>query len=94
MLAQYGYAGDMFGYSTADVGFANNDWADHHITIYESNNVLPAGTTFNVSIHQAGTEFNDDIRNEKEIRVVDDNYVGDGRSKIALDNYTLYVVAK
>ena len=94
VLAQYGYAGDMFGYSTADVGFANNDWADHHITIYESNNVLPAGTTFNVSIHQAGTEFNDDIRNEKEIRVVDDNYVGDGRSKIALDNYTLYVVAK
>ena len=94
VLAQYGYAGDMFGYSTADVGFANNDWADHHITIYESSNVISAGTQFEISLQQAGSEFNDDVRNEKEERVVDDNFVGDGRSKISLDNYTLYAVAK
>ena len=94
VLAQYGYAGDMFGYSTADVGFANNDWADHHITIYESNEVIPAGTQFEISLQQAGSEFNDDVRDEKEVRVVDDNFVGDGRSKISLDNYTLYAVAK
>ena len=94
VLAQYGFAGDMFGYTTDSAGFANNDWADHHFTIYESSESISAGTTFQVSLHQAGTEFNDDIRDEFERRVVDDNQVGDGRSKIAVDNYTLYVVAK
>lgn len=94
VLAQYGYVGDLFGYSNEDVGFANNDWIDHNMTIYESNESISAGTKFEVSLHQAGTEFNDDPRTEFEKRAVDDNQVGDGRSKIALDNYTLYVVAK
>ncbi len=94
VLAQYGYVGDMIGYTNADVGFANNDWVDHNMTIYESNDVISAGTNFKVSLHQAGTEFNDDVRNEFEERVVDDNQVGDGRSNLFLDNYRLYVVAK
>lgn len=94
VLAQYGFAGDMFGYTTADVGFANNAWADHNITIYESNNYLPAGSNFEISLHQAGTEFNDDLRDEWERRIPEENLIGDGRSKISLDNYTAYIVAK
>jgi hypothetical protein len=94
VLAQYGFAGDMFGYTTADVGFANNTWADHNITVYESNNYLPQGSHFEISLHQAGTEFNDDIRDEWERRIPEENLIGDGRSKISLDNYTAYIVAK
>ena len=94
VLAQYGFAGDMFGYTTADVGFSNNTWADHNITIYESDNYLPAGSHFEISLHQAGTEFNDDIRDEWERRIPEENLIGDGRSKISLDNYTAYIVAK
>jgi len=94
VLAQYGFSGDMFGYLTEEAGFMNDDWMDHYFTIYESNEIIPVGTKFEVALHQVGTEFNDDTRDDLQSIIVDDNLLGDGRSNIKVDNYTLYIIAK
>ena len=94
VLASYGYTADMLGYLTEDAGRLNQNWVDHEFTIYESDDIIQAGTTFEINLHQAGTEFNDDTRDEFRGRIIDDNQLGDGRSNIKVDNYTLYVIAK
>jgi hypothetical protein len=107
-LAQYGFEPDLTGimsYFTAEDDRASNGWygneqysrkygAPHIITIYESNDILSAGTTIELNLHQASAPFNQELKDDVGVAIEDEMLLGDGRSTMPLDSYRLYVVAK
>ena len=92
-------------YFTADDDNESNAWygneqyarkygVPHIMTIYESNDILPAGTTIELNLHQASAPFNQELKDDVGVAIEDEMLLGDGRSTMPLDSYRLYVVAK
>jgi hypothetical protein len=107
-LAQYGFEPNLTGtmsYFTADDDNESNPWygnesyarkygAPHIMTIYESNDILAAGTRIELNLHQASAIFNQELKDDVGVAIEDEILLGDGRSTMPLDSYRLYVVAK
>ena len=107
-LAQYGFEADLtsiMSYFTAEDDNTSNSWygnegyarkygAPHIMTIYESDDILPAGSVIELNLHQAAAPFNKELLDDAGVAIEDEMILGDGRSVMPLDSYRLYVVAK
>jgi len=89
VLASYGFDYDQLGWG----GEMANELF-HTFTIYDSDEKIRPGTTFEVSLHQAGIPFQEENINPQGRVMEGSVLLGLGTAMIPVDNYQLYIVAK
>lgn len=90
VTASYGYDYDQLGWGGE---MANTLF--HAFTIYDSDEKITSGTTFEVSLHQAGIPFMEETLNIWDaLPLKQSHLLGLGPAMIPVDNYQLYIVAK
>jgi hypothetical protein len=90
VTASYGYDYDQLGW-----GGELTSTLFHAFTIYDSDEKISSGTTFEVSLHQAGIPFMEETLNIWDgLPLKPSHLLGLGPIMIPVDNYELVIVAK
>lgn len=89
VTASYGFDYDQLGWG----GEMANELF-HTFTIYDSDDKVRAGTTFEVSLHQVGIPFQHEVVSPQGHIMEGSVLLGLGTAMIPVDNYQLFIVAK